>query len=114
MSSWFARCGFGEGEGASGNATHHMQDILKKGHTPTHTPSLPPPTTAPGTLHTYLSANGKGASVSYANHQGESRNVDVGCVLVCAEKEAYRMCTEARSDGLTNSYLCTSGRERNR
>lgn len=36
MSTWFARCGFGVREGASGNPTHHMQDMLKKGHTPTH------------------------------------------------------------------------------
>lgn len=36
MSTWFARYGFGVREGASGNPTHHMQDMLKKGHTPIH------------------------------------------------------------------------------
>lgn len=91
MSTWFARCGFGVAEGASGNPTHHMQDMLKKGHTPTHTsPPLPPPTT--DTLHTAFGANGKGAFVSYANHQGESRNVDVGCVLVCAVQGSTTPC----------------------
>jgi hypothetical protein len=111
VSTWFARCGFGVGEGASGNPTHHMQDMLKKGHTPTHTPSLPPSTT--GTLHTDLSANGKGASVSYANHQSESRNVDVGCVLACAVKDAYRHVAPrpVPMDWLTSTFAFRDDRE---
>lgn len=90
MSTWFARCGFGVREGASGNPTHHMQDMQKGAHTHTHSPPLPPPST--GTLHTAFSANGKGAFVSYANHQSESRNVDVGCVLVCAVQGSTSPC----------------------
>lgn len=105
MSTWFARCGFGVREGASGNPTHHMQDMQKGAHTHTHFPPLPPPTT--GTLHTAFSANGKGAFVSYANHQSESRNVDVGCVWCVQFKEAHRHVHRglASSNGLTNDLL---------